>query len=157
MRAQHPEALDAVHEECLFDFPRALHHHLPDQVLGATLVRRAHGRDIEHPEKFTLRVEDRSRRAGEADKGRPKVVALVHRHRGAGGEYRGDAAGAFFAFRPAGAQVQAGLLAIVADRAFDPVVDGLTLGIGEQHAVVGIPHAAVEAGDFFAGDAQEQL
>ena len=35
---QHPVTLGAAHEKCLFDFTRALHHHLPDQVLGAAVV-----------------------------------------------------------------------------------------------------------------------
>ncbi|MNN15016.1 hypothetical protein D3C81_1281110 [compost metagenome] len=85
------------------------------------------------------------------------MVALVHGDRHAVGQHRGDPAGALLAFRPAGAEVQAGAPAVAADRRFDAVVDGLALGIGEQHAIVGIAHPPVQPRNFLAGDAQEHL
>jgi len=81
----------------------------------------------------------------------------MHRHGSLAGQYRGHAAGAFFGFRPAGAQVQAGLAAIGANRRVHAVVDGLALGVGEHHAVVGMAHAVVELADFFAGNVHEQF
>ncbi|KAF1072288.1 MAG: hypothetical protein GAK45_00268 [Pseudomonas citronellolis] len=135
--------------------PRALHRHRPDQVLAAAVVRRLHGRHIEHPEQFAPGVEHRGRRAGQADEGGAKVVTLVHRHRHLVGEHGGDPAGALLALRPAGAQVQPGAPAVGADRRFHAVIDGPALGVGEHHAVVGVTHPAVQARDFLGGNPQE--
>lgn len=52
MGAQHPLATGAVHEEGVFDVAGTLHGHLPDQVLAATIVRRFHGRHVEHTKQF---------------------------------------------------------------------------------------------------------
>ncbi|MOA06710.1 hypothetical protein D3C78_1263680 [compost metagenome] len=155
--AQQPVAFGAVHEEGVLDLAGALHHHLVDQVLAAAVVRRFDGGYIQDPEQLPLRSEYRRRRAGQADEGGAEVVALVHGDRHAVGQHRGDPAGALLAFRPAGAEVQAGAPAVAANRRFDAVVDGLPLGIGEQHAVVGVAHPAVQPRDFLAGDAQEHL
>ena len=37
------------------------------------------------------------------------------------------------------------------------MVDGLALGVGQHHAVIGMPHAVVQLPDFFAGNAHEQV
>ncbi|MNO76393.1 hypothetical protein D3C76_674650 [compost metagenome] len=155
--AQQPVAFGAVHEERVLDLAGALHHHLADQVLAAAVVRGFHRGDVEHAEQLALRVEYRRRRAGQADEGGAEVIALVHGDRLAAGQHRRHPAGALLAFRPAGAEVQTGAPAVAANRRFDAVVDGLPLGIGEQHAVVGVAHPAMQARDFLAGDAQEHL
>lgn len=157
VRAQHPMALGAVHEEGVLDLPRALRHHLPDQMLATAVVRRLHGGNVEHTEQLALRIEDRRRGTGQVDEGGAEVIALVHRHRSPVGEYGGHPAGALLAFRPAGAEVQPGLAAVVADGRLDTVVDGPPLGIGEQYAVVGIAHPSMQSRHLFAGDAQEQF
>jgi len=122
-------------------------------VLGAAVVGGAHRRHVQHPQQLALGVEHRGGGAGQADERGAKMVTLVHGDRRARGEHRGHAAGAFFTLRPAGAQVQPGLAAVVAQGGFHSVVDGLALGVGEQHAVVGVAHPAMQAGHFFAGDA----
>jgi hypothetical protein len=109
------------------------------------------------PQQLAQRVEHRRRGAGQADERGAKVIALVHRDRGLAGQHRRHAAGALLALRPAGAQVQPGLAAVVADGRLDPVIDGAALGVGEQHAVVGAAHPLVQACHGIAGDAQEQL
>ena len=147
----------AVHEKSVFDGLGALRHHLPYQVLAAAVIRRLERRDIQHTQQVALRVEDGRSRTRQADKRCAKVITLVHRHRCFTGQHRGHAAGAFLGFRPAGAQVKAGLAAVGANARIDTVIDGLALGVGEHHAVVGMAHAMVQLCDFFAGDAHEQL
>ena len=85
------------------------------------------------------------------------MIAFVNSDRRSRSQYRRHATRAFLTLRPAGAEVKTGLAAVIADGGFDAVVDGLALSVCEQDAVVGIADPTVEAGDFFTGDAQEQL
>ncbi len=157
MGTHHPMALGTVHEEGVLDLAGGLLDQLADQVLAAAVIRRLQGRDIHHAQQLAQRVEHRSRRTGQANERSAEVVALVHRDRGLAGQHCRHAAGALLALRPAGAQIQPGLAAVVADGRLDPVIDGAPQGIGEQHAVVGTAHPLMQAGHCIAGDTQEQF
>ncbi|MNJ56882.1 hypothetical protein D3C77_524460 [compost metagenome] len=85
------------------------------------------------------------------------MIALVHRRRCLAGQHRRHSASALLALRPAGAQVQPGLATVVAYGRLDPVIDGPPLGIGQQHAIVGIAHPSVQTRHRIASNAQEQL
>lgn len=157
MGAHQPMALGTVHEEGVFDLARCLLDQLADQVLAAAVVRRLQGRHIHHAQQLALRVEHRRRGAGEADERSAEMVTLVHRDRRLAGKHRSHPAGALLPLRPASAQVQPGLAAVVADGRLDPVVDGAPLGVGEQYAVIGPSHPLMQARNRIAGDAQKQF
>ncbi|MNQ97347.1 hypothetical protein D3C85_1129900 [compost metagenome] len=104
---QHPQVLSAVHEVSIFNVVGTLDDHLPDQMLAASIIGRAHRRDIQHRQDLAVWGKYRRCRAGIADERCAKMVLLVHGDWHFVDQHGADSRCTFFAFRPAGTHVHA--------------------------------------------------